>query len=583
LPIAVADAAELAVLPDGYWLVLDKGGLSLVDGQGRRLDRLKLRAEQLDSRAAPGGALAMVFDADAQLPVLLSVDLGQGRITASRPVPAPEFSVSSQCLYRDAQGLDHLFLVGKDGLAEQWLLSGTAPRLLRKLALPAGVEYCRVDDARHVLYLSERQFGVWAYPADGEGVPERALVAAKKPHGVLTGKLGPLAVLPDGLAVLTDGGRQMRLLRKQGDGWRAAGSRMFAKATGVVSTARGLWMRERGTWRWMPHGAARGGDGTAMPIVVARGQTDTMAQRGDAADDPAFWVAPDDARNSRVLATNKKQGLLSFDLDGRQKQFLDVGRINNVDVRQGVRLGGRTLDLAVATQRDENSLVVFEIDTRGQVRDAGHVPTDLKDIYGLCLYQPPAGGLEAFANDKHGNYVHYALAAEGNTYAATVLRRFRMGGQAEGCVADDRQGRLFVAEEDRGIWVLAADAGTGGQPRLILPVGSHLAADAEGLAIFRGPRANYLIASSQGNSSFAVLDAEPPFAYRGSFRVGINAEAGIDGVSDTDGLEAAALDLGGAYGEGMLVVQDGYKRLPDGAQNFKYLAWRDVARALGLR
>lgn len=107
--------------------------------------------------------------------------------------------------------------------------------------------------------------------------------------------------------------------------------------------------------------------------------------------------------------------------------------------------------------------------------------------------------------------------------------------------------------------------------------------DGEGLALYRGAQASYLVASSQGDSSFVVLDAQPPYAYRGAFRVGINAAAGIDGVSDTDGLEATALDLGGAYGSGMLVVQDGYKRLPDAAQNFKYIAWRDIAHVLGLR
>ena len=32
----------------------------------------------------------------------------------------------------------------------------------------------------------------------------------------------------------------------------------------------------------------------------------------------------------------------------------------------------------------------------------------------------------------------------------------------------------------------------------------------------------------------------------------------------------------------MLVIQDGYKRLPDGPQNFKYVAWDDVAKALKL-
>ena len=32
----------------------------------------------------------------------------------------------------------------------------------------------------------------------------------------------------------------------------------------------------------------------------------------------------------------------------------------------------------------------------------------------------------------------------------------------------------------------------------------------------------------------------------------------------------------------MLVIQDGYKRLPDGPQNFKYVAWEAVAKALQL-
>lgn len=47
--------------------------------------------------------------------------------------------------------------------------------------------------------------------------------------------------------------------------------------------------------------------------------------------------------------------------EGRERQFLAVGRINNVDLRRGLRYGGAPLDLAVATQRDEAGLVLFEI------------------------------------------------------------------------------------------------------------------------------------------------------------------------------------------------------------------------------
>jgi 3-phytase len=149
-------------------------------------------------------------------------------------------------------------------------------------------------------------------------------------------------------------------------------------------------------------------------------------------------------------------------------------------------------------------------------------------------------------------------------------------------VADDRNGRLFIGEEKRGIWTLSAASTDKNVPRLILPTGKLLVADVEGLALYHGKSSTYLIASSQGNSSYVVLDAAAPYKVRGVFRIGINLEAGIDGTSDTDGLEASAVNFGGVYDRGMLVVQDGYKRLPDGAQNFKYVAWRDIARALKL-
>lgn len=61
--------------------------------------------------------------------------------------------------------------------------------------------------------------------------------------------------------------------------------------------------------------------------------------------------------------------------------------------------------------------------------------------------------------------------------------------------------------------------------------------------------------SSQGNDSYVVLDAQPPYALRGAFRVGVNAEAGIDGASETDGLEVTSANLGGPFTQGMLVVQ----------------------------
>jgi 3-phytase len=293
-------------------------------------------------------------------------------------------------------------------------------------------------------------------------------------------------------------------------------------------------------------------------------------------------VHPRDATLSRVLGTNKKQGLLVYDLQGKQLQFLESGRLNNVDVRQAVRFDGQTFDVAVASQRDDNSIVLYGIDADGSVGELARFATGFPEIYGICLFQPRAGGLEVIANDKRGAFRQYRIVRTGDTWSAQLGREFKVASQPEGCVADDRNERLFIGEEKRGVWTLGAriDQPTG--LTRVLGIGKDLRPDVEGMAIYHGTAASYLVVSSQGDSSYVVLDALAPYRVRGRFKVGFNLAAGIDGTSDTDGLDVTSRNLGGPYGNGMLVIQDGYKRMPDGTQNFKYVAWEDVALALKL-
>ena len=67
-------------------------------------------------------------------------------------------------------------------------------------------------------------------------------------------------------------------------------------------------------------------------------------------------------------------------------------------------------------------------------------------------------------------------------------------------------------------------------------------------------------------------------AFQGFGRVTL----GHDGASETDGLEVTSANLGGPWSQGLLVVQDGRKRMPESTQNFKLVPWADIARALGL-
>jgi 3-phytase len=591
LPAFMQEAEELARLPGGGWLTLDKHGLRLFNAAGQEQDRIAVRAKQLDTRPDGGKVLAVFLEADTQRPLPVSVDVQAGKLVKLAPFPVPTFSVEASCLYRDAQQLAHLFLIGKDGQAEQWVMQGEQRSLVRKLALPPHAKHCRVDDGAQRLLVSESGMGVWAYDAESEGMGKREVVALRKPYGQLDGGAGALAVLPGGVAVLDGKADKLHLVTHQGETWTAQPAQAVALNvrkgdSQLALDGNSLMLRGKNGWqarqlKWAGQAETK----PAVAIIAPQAQTEPMARQGDAADDPAIWLAKNPA-DARILGTNKKQGLLVYDLQGKQTQLLEVGRLNNVDVRQHIQLNGRKVDLAVATQRDDNSMMLFTINASGEVAEAGRFPTGLKSIYGMCLYQPAGGGVEAFINDKDGTFQQYKIGMSGDRFSATLLRSFKVATQPEGCVADDANGRLFLGEETRGVWTTSADAARPDALAMVLPVGAHLAADVEGMAIYRkpggAPNTGYLVVSSQGDSSYVVLDAQAPYKVRGRFKVGFNLPAGIDGTSETDGLDVTSANLGGAYAQGMLVIQDGYKRLPDGPQNFKYVAWGDVAKALGL-
>lgn len=594
-------AQMLEPLPKG-WLALEPRALVLRDAQGLELDRLALRGGALTVRSDARGTRAWVLDANTQRPVAVDVDLAKGKLQAQQPYAAAQFVVNAMCAWRDAQGLEFLFLLGKDGQAEQWLLGQGQSRSFRKMAVPPGTSSCQVDDASGTLLVAEASLGAWAYAIAEESLPKRAPMLLRQPFGVLHKGAGAVASLPGGAAVLAADGNSVHLLRAEGKEWRSAATLSLpAKADPELLAVRQhgqsvslLWREEAGgAWHalahpWQPGSLPSQQAQPPLPVVKASAQTDSVAMVGDAADDPAIWVHPAAPEKSLLLGTNKKQGLLVYDLQGKERQLLESGRLNNVDVRQQVRFGTEQFDLAVATQRDDLSLVLFTITADGKVSEAARLPTGLAGIYGVCLYQPPQGGLEVFVNDKDGQIQHQQIQRAGGQWTARVVRQLRLPSQPEGCVVDDAHGRLFVGEEDVGIWTTSASARTATPWEPVMKVGPQLHDDVEGMAIYYGQTdgkpngRDYLVVSSQGNNSYVVLDAKAPYAYRGAFRLGINAEAGIDGTADTDGLDVTSANLGGIYGQGLLVVQDGFKRLPDGPQNFKLVPWSDVKAALNL-
>jgi 3-phytase len=142
-----------------------------------------------------------------------------------------------------------------------------------------------------------------------------------------------------------------------------------------------------------------------------------------------------------------------------------------------------------------------------------------------------------------------------------------------------------VAEEDGGFFRYSALPDGGSERREIDRVDgpNGLKADIEGVGIWAGTDGKgYLVVSNQGADNYAVYRREGDNAFVGLFHIVADPDRGMDGASETDGLDVVSAPLGPQFPDGLLVVQDGRNLSPRERQNYKYVSWRDVAEALGL-
>ncbi|MGW6941189.1 phytase [Streptomyces xanthophaeus] len=321
------------------------------------------------------------------------------------------------------------------------------------------------------------------------------------------------------------------------------------------------------------------------------------------------------------------------------------GRFNNVDLVHGMRVGKGRADLAVTSDRGNDRLRFYRIDrdrpggpltdvTDPAVRPVFSTGQDeingQRTAYGLATWTDRTTG-RSYALVSRRETTTIALLELLPTVSGTVGYRtvrtldlpsaFRLPNgagwspcaepgqlpQVEGMVVDPADGTLYAGQEDIGIWRLRADLT--GTPELVDKVrefgtpgtydeateecvpgpdagfgGRRLSADVEGLTLLtRSGGEGYLLASSQGDDTFAAYDreADEGNAYEGGFR--ITGSATVDGSEECDGAAALNAPLGKKYPRGLLVVQDGHETPQSGeraATGFKFVDLGKVLDAL---
>lgn len=312
-------------------------------------------------------------------------------------------------------------------------------------------------------------------------------------------------------------------------------------------------------------------DGVMAWPVPASFETAPMSGAGDRADDPAVWYNAADPARSLILATNKDEGVYVYGLDGAERQKLPVGLSNNVDVRG---------NLAVASNDGVNALSWFRIDPATlNVNHAGDTRLERVEPYGVCA-GIIGGEYQAAVTFKDGSIDIWSVADKGaGPVSITLARTIKLPTQLEGCVFDDDQRRLFVGEENHGLWVIDLSTAV---PALIDKVssGSGLVADVEGVSLWRGANGEGLVVvSAQSKDRYVVYDRKPPHALKGVISVAPSSDGSVDGISHTDGLDVMSSPLPN-FPRGILVVQDDANPVSEVDQNFKIVDWRSVEAAL---
>jgi 3-phytase len=265
-------------------------------------------------------------------------------------------------------------------------------------------------------------------------------------------------------------------------------------------------------------------------------------------DDMCIWVHPQRPADSLLVTSDKDANrLFVYDLAGKRLQTLDVPQPGNIDVRPGFPLGEGKVDIVAVNQRKQGFRIrVYAVDP--QARRLARVDNDAiltGPNYGGTLYRSAKTGRFYFiTTSMEGVCEQVELTDDGSGRVAGRKVRTWRAGYAEGAVADDARGRLYVAAEDDGVWELGAEPDDPAPGRLVLRVGQHgLVDDLEGVAIHPdlagGPA---LLVSNQGASNFKVFRL-PDLAPLGTF--------GVAGARATDGIAVEPRDLGGPWSGGL--------------------------------
>lgn len=306
-------------------------------------------------------------------------------------------------------------------------------------------------------------------------------------------------------------------------------------------------------------------------------------------DDPAIWINPAAPAKSLVLGTDKHSdgALLAYDLAGKiVRTVTGLRRPNNVDIVTAFPLGGRTVDLAVVTEREQQRLRVFTLPDLAEA-DRGDLVVFNGDRtrapMGVALYKRPRdGAVFAIVGGKsgppEGYLAQYRLEDDGTGRVKMALVRqfgaYSGRAEIEAIAVDAELGYVYYADETFGVRKYPADPDAPDANRELALFGTTgFKSDHEGISIYkRADGTGYILVSDQQAFRFQLFPREgTPGNPHDHPRLKTVDVAAIE----SDGSDVTATALPGFPGGLFVAMTEG--------RTFHFYAWDDLAAAAGLK
>ena len=306
--------------------------------------------------------------------------------------------------------------------------------------------------------------------------------------------------------------------------------------------------------------------------VTANVETEPVFAGDDAADDMCVLENFNNPESSLIISSDKKYGIIVYDLEGVKLYDYEVGRINNVDILPSRSFQNKYI--VAGTNRTYNSIDIYLFNSKGELENLilrKEIPS-LKDVYGVTFYRDEFNTY-LFISDKKGNVEQWSYNNDEVNSEIKFVRKLKFSSLVEGLVADESKGKIYIGQERKGIWELNAFPSFDSQKKLIFKKSKNFKPDFEGLALRDdGNGEGYLIASVQGSNGYLIIDRKSLDA-KIFFRI-IDGDK-IDGTTETDGIDVTSIKTS-KFPNGFFIAQDDDN---DGLnQNFKLVDWNKILK-----